>query len=103
MKKEFNLLDESWVRVLLPDYTIKEVSLTDVFIHSHEYMDLAGETDTQNVAMIRLLLAIAHSGFARFDSNGDEIPLLNRDEAISRWKSYWNLGHFPEAFLKYLE
>lgn len=21
MKKEFNLLDESWVRVLLPDYT----------------------------------------------------------------------------------
>ena len=28
MKKKFNLLDESWVRVLLPDYTIKEVSLT---------------------------------------------------------------------------
>ena len=64
MKKKFNLLDENCVRVLLPDYTIKEVSLKEVFTHSHEYMDLAGETDTQNVAMIRLLLAIAHSGFA---------------------------------------
>lgn len=103
MKKEFNLLDENWVRVLLPGYTVKEVSLKDVFTHSHEYMDLAGETDTQNVAMIRLLLAVAHSGFARFDSNGNEIPLSSRDEAISRWKSYWSLGHFPEAFLKYLE
>lgn len=103
MKKEFNLLDENWVRVLLPDYAVKEVSLKDVFTHSHEYMDLAGETDTQNVAMIRLLLAVVHSGFAKFDSNGNEIPLLNRDGAISRWKSYWSLGHFPEAFLKYLE
>ena len=102
-KKEFNLLDEDWVRVLLPNYAVKEVSLKDIFTHSHEYADLAGETDTQNITMIRLLLAIAHSGFARFDSNGDEIPLLNRDEAISRWKNYWNLGHFPAAFLKYLE
>lgn len=103
MKKEFNLLDENWVRILLPNYAVKEVSFKDVFAHSHEYMDLAGETDTQNVAMIRLLLAVAHSGFARFDSNGNEIPLSSRDEAISRWKSYWNLGHFPEVFLKYLE
>ena len=31
MKKEFNLLDENWVRVLLPNYTVKEVSLKDVF------------------------------------------------------------------------
>lgn len=63
MKKEFNLLDENWVRVLLPNYTVKEVSLKEIFTHSNEYMDLAGETDTQNVAMIRLLLAIVHSGF----------------------------------------
>ena len=25
---EFNLLDEPWIRVLLPDYQVKEVSLT---------------------------------------------------------------------------
>lgn len=54
MKKEFNLLDENWVRILLPDYTVKEISLKDVFTHSHEYMDLAGETDTQNLSLIHI-------------------------------------------------
>lgn len=36
---EFNLLDEPWIRVMTKDYEIKEVSLTEVLIHSHEYAD----------------------------------------------------------------
>ena len=40
---EFNLLDEPWVRVLLPDYRVEEVSLTEALEHAHEYVDLAGE------------------------------------------------------------
>lgn len=28
MKKQFNLLDENWVRVLLPDYNLKKFSPT---------------------------------------------------------------------------
>ncbi|MDY5346998.1 MAG: hypothetical protein SPG37_05230 [Eubacteriales bacterium] len=29
-EKEFNLLDEPWIRVIQPDCSVKEVSLTDL-------------------------------------------------------------------------
>ena len=51
---EFNLLDEPWVRVLCPDCTVREVSLTDALLHAHEYKSLAGELPTQDVAVLRL-------------------------------------------------
>ena len=44
IKPEFNLLDEPWIRVRTRDCRVEEVSLKDVFVHAHEYEDLAGET-----------------------------------------------------------
>ena len=55
---EFNLLEEPWIRVLCPDCTIQEVSLTRALLHAQEYTDLAGELPTQDVAVLRLLLAV---------------------------------------------
>ena len=49
IKPEFNLLDEPWIRVRTRDCRIEEVSLKDVFVHAHEYEDLAGETAAQDV------------------------------------------------------
>ena len=62
--KEFNLLDENWVRVITPECEIKEVSLTDAIVHSHEYSGLCGELPTQDVAVMRLLLAVLHTVFS---------------------------------------
>ena len=39
---EFNLLEEPWIRVMTKDHKIKELSLTDMLIYSHEYVGLAG-------------------------------------------------------------
>lgn len=103
MEKEFNLLDEDWVKVVSPKFAIKEISLKEAIAHSHEYIALGGEMEAQNVAMIRLMLAIVHSAFAKFDANGQEKPLLNREDAITRWKEYWNCGHFPETIVESLE
>ena len=58
IKPEFNLLDEPWIRVRTRDCRVEEVSLKDVFVHAHEYEDLAGETAAQDVTMLRLLLAV---------------------------------------------
>lgn len=66
--KEFNLLDESWVRVITPECEIREVSLTDAIVHSHEYSGLCGELPTQDVAVMRLLLAVLHTVFSIFAS-----------------------------------
>ena len=72
---EFNLLEEPWIRVLLPDCGVREVSLTDALLHARDYVDLAGELPTQDVAVLRLLLAVLHSVFARVDVAGREVPL----------------------------
>lgn len=102
--KEFNLLDESWVRVILPDCSIKEVSLTDAIVHAHEYGDLCGELPTQNVAVMRLLLAVLHTVFSRTDEEGNPAPLEEPDEALLRWKTIWDMGRFPEKPVRdYLE
>ena len=87
---EFNLLDEKWIRVRLPDNTVREVSLTEALIYSHEYADLAGETATQDAAILRLLLAVPLTVFYRVNAQGEENPLTESDEALIRWKEIWD-------------
>ena len=101
---EFNLLREPWIRVRLNDFTVNEVSLTDVLLHAHEYRDLAGEMPTQDAAMLRLLLAVLYTVFSRVDANGEPAPLEDTDDALLRWNELWKLGHFPEQPIRdYLE
>lgn len=101
---EFNLLREPWIRVRLNDFTVSEVSLTDVLLHAHEYRDLAGEMPTQDAAMLRLLLAVLHTVFSRVDANGEPAPLEKTSIALQRWGELWKLGHFPEQPIRdYLE
>lgn len=92
---EFNLLDEPWVRVLCPDCTAREVSLTDALLRAHEYKALAGELPTQDVAVLRLLLAVLHTVFWDHDVNGAAAPLTTPNTALVRWRDLWKLGRFP--------
>ena len=63
IEPEFNLLEEPWIRIRRPDCSVDEVSLETLFAHAHEYEDLAGETPAQDLAMLRLLLAVLHCVF----------------------------------------
>ena len=74
-EKEFNLLQEPWIRVITPSLEQKEVSLTDALVHAHEYADLSGEMPTQDAAILRVLLAAAVTIFYRYDAHGDEDEL----------------------------
>ncbi|MFR5070193.1 MAG: type I-E CRISPR-associated protein Cse1/CasA [Eubacteriales bacterium] len=71
---EFNLLDEPWIKVMKRDGTIDEVSILTVFEQAHLYTDLAGELATQNVAVLRLLLAVLHTVFSRVDEHREDAP-----------------------------
>ena len=42
-EKEFNLLDEPWIRVMLPDCAVREVSLLEALTQAHAFSALAGE------------------------------------------------------------
>lgn len=93
---EFNLLDEKWILVRKSDCSIDELSLTDALLLSHQYTALSGELPTQDVSLLRLLLAVLHTVFARYAPDGSYSPLTKPSEAMRRWKELWNAGKFPE-------
>ena len=93
----FNLLREPWIRVMEPDGSVAECSLMQTLLDSHQYLRLAGELPTQDVAILRLLLlAVLHTVFYRVDTDGEEAPLEEREDALDRWKDLWDAGRLPE-------
>ena len=102
--KEFNLLDERWIRVIDRNCKVVEVSLMEVFRDAHLYQDLCGELSTQDFAVMRVLLAILHTVFARYDINGNISRLHDPDDALDRWEELWTKKKFPEEVIAaYLE
>ena len=103
-ERAFNLCREPWICVLGRDYRVKKVSFVEVLTQSSRYLALAGETETQNIAVLRLLLALLHTVFYRQDEKGNSIPLDDNEEALRRWKAIWELGEFPKRPIEdYLE
>lgn len=94
---EFNLLDEPWIRVMTEDCKVQECTLPQVLLESHHYLRLAGELPTQDVAILRLLLAVLHTVFYRMDTDGEEDPIEDPTQAIRRWQELWKAGRFPQA------
>lgn len=102
--KEFNLLDERWICVIDDNCNMTEVSLLDVFRDAHRYRDLCGELPTQDFAVMRVLLAVLHTVFSRYDSHGNAVKLNDPDEALDRWEELWERKKFPaEVITAYLE
>lgn len=96
METEFNLLDEKWIRVRRRNCTVDVLSMIDVLLHAHEYAGLAGELPTQDVAILRLLLAVLQAVFYYYAPDGEEEILDDPDDVLDRWEELWNAGRFPE-------
>lgn len=94
-EKEFNLLYEPWIQVLNLSGETEEVSLLGVLKRAHELRCLAGELPTQDVAVLRLLLAALYATFTRVDVQGNQSPLEKAAEALRRWQNLWELNYFP--------
>lgn len=92
---EFNLLDEPWIRVLLSDGKVREVGIRDALLHASDYVDLAGELQTQDVAVLRLLLAILYTVFSPVDEYGHHASFSNPALALICWKKLWDQHSFP--------
>lgn len=106
-EKAFNLLEEPWIVTLKPDGGMTEASLLDVFRNAHQYRQLAGELPTQDVAVLRLLLAILLGVFTRCAPDGTSMPLYgngeespSKEDAKRRWRALWNMGLFPISVIE---
>lgn len=108
----FNLLDEPWISVIVDEKGHnKLVSMTDVFKHASEYKALAGDMKTQDFALLRILLAVLHTVFSRYDIQGNSREFDSdeedkddfNEETMDIWREVWNSKKFPDAVFKYLE
>lgn len=100
MDKQYNLIDEPWLLVMQEDHTTVPVSIRELFAHAHEYRSLAGELPTQDIVLLRLLIAILYAVFLRRDVDGKPSPLTAEEGARAktakkRWAELWRRGQFP--------
>ena len=97
---EFNLLEEAWIRVLKDDCSEEMVSLPEAMIHAHEYRDLCGDTPEQDMAVLRLLLAVLHTIFSKMDEDGQDNVIDTPTQARKRWRALWEKGYFKEDVIR---
>lgn len=91
--QKFNLVTDPWIKVIEnQSYDEKLVSLRTLFEHAQDYRQLAGEIPTQDLAVLRMLLAILETVY-----DDDE-----RME-ISRWQDMYRAGHFTDSVQQYLQ
>jgi len=107
---QFNLLDEPWIKVRNKLGQTETVSITEVFRRAHELECLEGDLPTQDVAILRLLLAFLYAVFIRVDSEGNPSHLKELNEsnqeaaALQRWKALWDMPTLPmDVISAYLE
>lgn len=87
----FNLLDEPWIRVTRLNGAPDEVSLLTVFREAADIAGIHGEIASQDVAVLRLLLAICHR-------------TMGGPEEMEVWEEYWNdSGKLGRDAVTYLE
>lgn len=121
----YNLLDEKWISVIVNEEGNSEnVSLKDVFENAHKYVDLAGDSETQDFAVLRVLLAVVQTVFSRLDAEGNPYDFIELDERykpinemtledeeldeykenlMQTWLSIWKQGKYPPVIGDYLE
>ena len=91
----FNLVDRPWIRVRMLDGSTRELSLMDVFARANEVETLANDIVTQDVAILRMLLAVLLR-VVTLDVDVDADP-------IDVWGELWDASELPmEAIGAYL-
>lgn len=119
----YNLLEEPWITVLLNQKgETKQVSMIELFENAHQFDDFAGDTKAQDFAVMRVMLAVLHTVFSRFDAEGKEYGYVSLDERFrptnrideddekeysrdlfETWKNLWDAKKFPGIVREYLE
>lgn len=115
----FNLITDPWIKVLRKDYSENEVSLKELLSEPSEYLQLAGDMESQDLAILRLLLAILLSVYTRFDANDEKYDWIDLDDKwcptnideganievslMETWKNLYNQKSFSKKVVDYLE
>ncbi len=118
----FNLIKEPWIKVIYSETGNCElVSLETLFKDAIHIKGLAGDTKTQDFAVFRIILAILHTVYSRFDTDGNVYEMLSLDDEFiptedvdeddftdykrdlnKTWNMLWDKKSFTDSIYKYL-
>lgn len=120
-KQSFNLVIDPWIKVIEKETNQEKlVSLTEFFQEAQNYRQLAGEMRSQDLAILRFLLAILTTVYSRFDANDEPYEWLDVDKETLQvsqsvdddeydqsdlqetWHQLFQAGHFSEIVIRYL-
>lgn len=120
-KQTFNLVTDPWIKVIDNDTDQdKEVSLIELFENAQHYRRIAGEMRSQDLAILRFLLAILTTVYSRFDADDDSYEWLEIDpdtlkltepvdedeyeqsDLYDTWQQLFQQGHFSTIITRYL-
>lgn len=83
MEKSFNLVVDPWIAVIEADSNDEVlISLEELFAHPSKYRQLAGDTATQDLALLRFLLAILTTVYSRVDAEDEAYSWLELDDNL---------------------
>lgn len=118
VEQHFNLITQPWIKVIDKKNKEQEVSLEELFKNIANYRQLAGEMKTQDLAIMRFLLAILTSVYSRCDFDGNFYDGLEvdsntfevlgviqnpREAELKTWKTLYQKGHFSPVVIDYLK
>ncbi|GAT18381.1 hypothetical protein IWT5_00655 [Secundilactobacillus silagincola] len=120
--KSFNLTTEPWIKVIeTKSNQTKTVSMIDLFENAHLYSRLAGEMRSQDLSLMRLLLAVLHTVYSRVNAIDQQYSwvsvdsknlLLNDsteqvtpdiDDLLDTWQGIYDQGSFTKSVSQYLK
>lgn len=116
--EDFNLSSDPWIKVINGQTKqVEEVSLIELFQKAQDYQSLAGEMHVQDFAILRVLLAILHTVYSRYDSQNQGYDWLELDDQMQvtqivgaveqedlrdTWDELFQAGRFSAAVTDYL-
>lgn len=101
---EYNLVDEPWICLMKSSGNVEKAGIREALHASEDFLDIGGESRLQDMAVLRMLVAITVTILYRYDENGMESGLEDMKQAVSRWKKVWQAGRLPgKAVDEYLE
>ena len=96
----YNLVTQSWLKAKYNDNSIKEISLKQLFTDATKIATLANDTPQQDIAILRLLLAIMLTVYQRNDIHGKSYQLDRKsDELNHTWVDLYKTSDLVKLLL----
>lgn len=99
----YSLVTQPWLKAKYNDSSIKEISLKQLFTDAAKIATLANDTPQQDIAILRLLLAIMLTVYQRNDIHGKSYQLDRKSDELKRtWVDLYKTSDFNQV-IAYLD